>query len=157
MIAGGAGEGPLLRDAWFAGAFLCGFQQRRSVVLGLQLLRTSDAFHMFSFDGADDWLVREGACRADCFCFHSRRLATAPRRGETRPFPFCLRSLTCGLIFIASVSLFQCLALLFQIEFRACHLCPSLSVFSLLFVYCLEAFCPSRIPPIFLRPLLFPR
>ena len=44
LIAGGAGEGPLLRDAWFADAFLCGVQQRRGVVLGKQRLRTSDAF-----------------------------------------------------------------------------------------------------------------
>ena len=44
MIAGGAGEGPLLRDAWFAGAFLFGVQQRRGVVLGRQLQRRSDAF-----------------------------------------------------------------------------------------------------------------
>jgi hypothetical protein len=40
---GGAGEGPLLHDAWFAVAFLCAFQQRRGVVLGMELLRTSDA------------------------------------------------------------------------------------------------------------------
>ena len=34
LIAGGAGEGSLLRDAWFAVAFLCAVEQRRVVVLG---------------------------------------------------------------------------------------------------------------------------
>ena len=51
LIAGGAGEGPLLRDAWFAVSFLCGIQQRRSVVLGFQRLWTSDAFRCLLFMG----------------------------------------------------------------------------------------------------------
>ena len=33
----------MLRDVWFAESFLCVVQQRRGVVLGVQLLRTSDA------------------------------------------------------------------------------------------------------------------
>ncbi len=36
--------GVIVADAWFAESFLCGVQQRRDVVLGRQLLRTSDAF-----------------------------------------------------------------------------------------------------------------
>ena len=57
LIAGGAGEGPLLRDAWFAGAFLCAVQQRRGVVLGMERLRTSDAFR---------WLLLMGLLLAWC-------------------------------------------------------------------------------------------
>ena len=41
----------MLRDAWFAGALLCGIQQRRSVVLGKERLRTSDAFRCLLFMG----------------------------------------------------------------------------------------------------------
>ena len=69
LIAGGAGEGPLLRDAWFAGAFLCRVQQRRGVVLGIQRLRTSDALRCFLLMG----LMIGGGGKASfgltAFCF----------------------------------------------------------------------------------------
>jgi hypothetical protein len=69
LIAGGAGEGPLLRDAWFADAFLCCIQQRRGVVLGRQLLRTSDALRCFLLMG----LMIGGGGKASfgltAFCF----------------------------------------------------------------------------------------
>ena len=41
----------MLRDAWFAGALLCGVQQRRGVMLGKQQLRTSDAFRFLILMG----------------------------------------------------------------------------------------------------------
>ena len=44
LIAGGAGEASLLRDAWFAVSFLCTVEQWRGVVLGTERQRTSDAF-----------------------------------------------------------------------------------------------------------------
>jgi hypothetical protein len=156
LIAGGAGEGPLLRDAWFAGAFLCGVQQRRGVVLGIERRWTSDAFRFL--------LLIElllcaggGAFRADCVCFYSRRLVTAPQRRETRPFPSCLRSPSCGLFCTTSASLFPCLLSLLQIEFPANHPCLSPSFSLLPLAYLLGPSWLFRIHPIFLRLLLFPR
>ncbi len=66
---GGAGEGPLLRDAWFAVAFLCAVQQRRGVVLGRQPQRTSDALRCLLLMGlmlVGGW-GGGGAFRADGF------------------------------------------------------------------------------------------
>ena len=51
LIAGGAGEGPLLRDVWFAESFVCAVHKRRGVVLGSQLLRTSDALRRLLLTG----------------------------------------------------------------------------------------------------------
>ena len=59
----------MLRDAWFAVAFLCGIQQRRSVVLGLQLLRTSDAFRCLLFTGLMIGGVGEARVELTAFVF----------------------------------------------------------------------------------------
>jgi hypothetical protein len=75
----------LLRDAWFAGSFMCGVEQRRGVVLGIQWIRTSDAFRCLLLMGLL-LCAGGGAFRADGVCFDSRRLATAPRPIDTRPY-----------------------------------------------------------------------
>ncbi len=84
LIAGGAEEGSLSRDACFAVAFLCGVEQWRAVVLGRQRLRTSDALRCLLLMGLL-LCAGGGAFGADGGCFHSRRSATAPRRTYTRP------------------------------------------------------------------------
>jgi hypothetical protein len=69
LIAGGAGEGPLLRDAWFSDAFLCAVQQRRGVVLGIQLGRTSDALRCFLLMGLMIGGGRKASVGLTAFCF----------------------------------------------------------------------------------------
>ena len=59
----------MLRDAWFAGAFLCGIQQRRGVVLGMERLRTSDAFRCLLFMGLMIGGVGEARVELTAFVF----------------------------------------------------------------------------------------
>ena len=89
MIAAGAWEGPLLRDAWFAASFLCADEQWRGVVLGTERIRTSDAVRCLLLMGLL-LCAGEGAFGADGVCFVSRRLATAPLR-ETESHPCLLQ------------------------------------------------------------------
>ena len=74
----------LLRDAWFADAFMCTVEQWRGVVLGTERIRTSDAFRCSLLMGLL-LCLGGGAFGADGVCFDSRRLATAPRTIDTRP------------------------------------------------------------------------
>jgi hypothetical protein len=76
-----------MRDVWFAGSFLCGVEQRRGVVLGIQQLRTSDALRRLLLMGLL-LCAGGGAFRADGGCFHLRRLATTPRTVDTHPCLF---------------------------------------------------------------------
>jgi hypothetical protein len=76
---------------WFAEAFLCAVERRRGVMLGMELLRPSDAC-CFVFEGGmlrdAEWIGDTFLLLTRCFVFVCRLATAAARRRASRPFLF---------------------------------------------------------------------